>query len=192
MSCSVRVARAELVEALVPIKRAFTRKECDAPAIVSMEGDRLKVAFLGGSLSVAAEGSWAGEVRVPLLLFVRLAKNLPKGIPAGDPLRVEVREGRLWVGTAWGRCVWQAAFRSEIELPLDPDFLTLLRLPLRYPDDRLERAGLLARVQEAREKARDMIREAAVVLAPLGVTLAEVRACAEASVRRDPGGRAPS
>ncbi len=170
MSCSVRAARKDLIEALKPLRRIVRKKDFDSPAVVSMEGHALKVAFVGGAVSIPTEGSWAGEVRVPTLLFVRLAANLPKGIPAGDPLLVEVRDDRLYVGTAWGKCVWQAAFRSEIELPLDPDFLTLLRLPVQYSEDRLERAGLLPRVREAQEKSRRLVRKAADVLWPLDVS----------------------
>lgn len=175
VSCSVRAARKDLIEALKPLRRIVRKKDWDSPAVVSMEGQALKVAFVGGAVSIPAEGSWAGEVRVPTLLFVRLAVNLPKGIPAGDPLPIEVREDRLYVGTAWGRCVWQAAFGSEIPLPLDPDFMTLLKLPSRYSEDRLERAGLLPRVREAQERSRRLVRKAADVLSPLGVTESDLQ-----------------
>jgi hypothetical protein len=141
------VARRDLVEALKPLRRIVRKKDYDTPAVVSMEGSSLKVAFVGGSVSVSADGRRAGEVR----------------------------DDRLYVGTAWGRCVWQAAFRSEIELPLDPDFLTFLRLPFQHSEDRLERAGLMPRVRKAQERLDRLVRKAADVLEPLDVTEDDVR-----------------
>lgn len=175
MSRSVLVPRAELIKALRPLRSIVRKKDYDTPALVSMEGGSLRVAFPGGSLSVPAEGKWAGEVRVPTNLFVRLAVNLPTGIPSGDPLPVEVRDGRLYVGSAWRPCVCQDAFHSEIELPLDVDFMTLLLLPYRYTDDRLERAGLMPKVREAKATAQHLCEKAAEVLYPLGIPLAEIK-----------------
>lgn len=187
VECSVRVARAALTDALRPVRRAVKQKHWEEPAVVSMEGENLKIAFVGGAVSVPAEGRWAGEVRVPTLLFARLARNLPTGIPAGDPLPVELRDDRLYVGSAWAKCVRQAAFHSEIELPLDPDLVTLLRLQLRYPTERLERAGVLARVKEARMEADRLIRQAAAILAPLGVPSADVYKLVLDRLRAEPG-----
>lgn len=175
MSCSVRAARKDLIEALKPLRSIVKKKDLNSAAVVSMDGHTLKVAFIGGSVSIPTEGSWAGEVRVPTLLFVRLAGNLPKGIPAGDPLQIEIRDDRLYVGTAWGKCVWQAAFRSEIELPLDPDFMTFLRLPFQHSEDRLERAGLAPGVRAAQERSSRLVRKAAEILQPLGVAEADVQ-----------------
>ncbi len=174
MSRSVQVPRAELIRALKPLRSIVRKKDHDTPALVSMEGGSLRVAFPGGSCSVPADGTWAGEVRVPTSLFVRLAVNLPTGIPSGDPLPVEVRDGRLYVGSAWRPCICQDAFHSEIELPLDADFMTLLLLPFRHTDDRLERAGLTPKVRKAQESAHHLCEKAAEVLDPLWISAAEI------------------
>lgn len=84
--------------------------------------------------------------------------------------------------------MWQAAFRSEIELPLDPDFLTVLRLPFQHSNDRLERAGLMPRVREAQERSGRLVRKATEILWPLGVTEEDVQGLVQDLLRGKPTG----
>lgn len=165
MTHSVSMSRADFLEALKPVKGLIKLKDV-ADALISMEGEFLTIAVVGLATSVAAEGAWPGEVRVPGRFIVALAK-MP---PPGDPIRFEVRDGRLYVGALSVACAEQDAWKSEIELPLAPSLEELLQLSYQHPPERIERAGLKKRVEEAREKAAALIQKAAPILAPLGIT----------------------
>ena len=112
-----------------------------------------------------------GEVRIPGSFLVGLAK-MP---PFEDPVVVAVRDGRLYFGSVSVGCVEQDAWKSEIQLPLDPSLPEILKLAFQYPAERIERAGLKKRVEEANERAADLLDKAATTLAPLGLTRKDLR-----------------
>jgi hypothetical protein len=164
MAHDISMERADFLEALKPLKSLVKAKEL-AEAVLSMEGENLTIALVGVATYVRARGAWPGEVRVPGLFMVKLAK-MP---PPGDPIRFQVRDERLHIGSLFVACVVQDSWKSEIELSLDPSLTDLLRLHYEYPADRIERAGLTKRVEEAKGRASKMIRKAASALAPLEI-----------------------
>jgi len=80
-----------------------------------MSEGMLFIAVVGVATYAAAEGRWAGEVRIPGPFLVGLAR-MP---PFEDPVVVGVRDGRLYVGSVSVGCVEQDAWKSKIQLPLD-------------------------------------------------------------------------
>ena len=170
MTNEVSVQRKDLLEAFRPLRLVKNRK--DVPeAIVSMEGDTLCFSVIGMSTYANAEGSWTGEVRIPGAFLLALAK-MP---PPGDPVVVAVREGRLHFGALSTACVEQASWKSEIPLPLDPSLSELLRLRYLYTAERIERAGLKIRVEDAHDRAAKLLGQAAKSLAPLDITREDLR-----------------
>jgi hypothetical protein len=179
MDNNVLISREDFLMMLKPLKRFARRKQVE-DAILSMEGGELVIALVGFSSGAPVTGNWTGEVRVPGGLLVRIA-TAP---PAGDPIRLVVRDGRLHIGTLAVNCVVQKASKSKIELPLDPDLVTVLRLRLLYPPDQLERAGLAIRLAEAEAKARKLVTQAAQVLKPLDITDSDLMQIVPDQLRR--------
>lgn len=170
MTNEVRIQRKDLLEALRPLRLVKNRK--NAPeAIVSMEGDTLCFSVIGIATYANAEGSWTGEVRIAGAFLLALAK-MP---PPGDPVIIAVRDGRFHFGSLSTACIEQAAWKSEIALPLDPSLVELLQLVFAYPADRIERAGLKKRVEEAQVRAAKLLDQAATTLAPLDITRDDLR-----------------
>ncbi|MBK9968922.1 MAG: hypothetical protein IPP07_30420 [Holophagales bacterium] len=104
-------------------------------------------------------------MRISGAFLLALAK-----MPPGDPMIVSVRDGRFHLGSMSTACVEQESWKSEISLPLDPSIVEILRLAFHYPPERVERAGLKKRVEEAQTRAAKILDLAAVTLAPLGIT----------------------
>lgn len=164
MAHDVSMERAAFLEAMKPLKSLVKMKDL-AEAVLSMEGEDLTIALVGVATFIRAEGVWNGEIRAPSAFIVSLAK-MP---PPGDPIRFQVRDERLHVGSLSITCAAQDSWKSEIELPLEPSLTALLQLHYQYPADRIERAGLTKKVEEAKAKASKIIRKAASTLAPLEI-----------------------
>lgn len=167
----VSVAREALLEALGRMARLIPQEET-AEAIVTVEEGMLSFAVSGVAASVPAFGTWTGEIRVSAK-FVRMVGLDP---PDGDPLVIEVRGGRLFVGTTLSApCVEQDAWRSEVPLSLDATIADVLRLRYLYPRERLVRAGLERRLEEAEAVALEAIGEAAKPPGPFGMSRDELQ-----------------
>ena len=167
----VSVARTELVEPLGRMAKLIPPTE-SAEALVTVDAGMLSISVSGVAASLPAFGTWRGEVRVSGR-FVRMIGLDP---PPGDPLVVEVRGGRLWVGTTLSApCVEQEAWKSEVPISVDATVADILRLRFLHSRERLERAGLTKRVAEAEAVAREAIREAAEHLQAIGMSPAELQ-----------------
>ena len=62
-----------------------------------------------------------------------------------------------------------------------------LRLKGKYTDEEIVCSALLEKIWEAERQMEEMIRQAASILRPLGVTDSDVRTLVVASVHRDEG-----
>ena len=94
---SVLINREDFLAMLEPLKR-FAKKKQVGDAALSMEDGDLVISFVGISTGAPATGNWSGEVRVP----GRLIWGIAMVPPEGDPIRLEVRDGRLHIGTLVG------------------------------------------------------------------------------------------
>lgn len=162
---AVTVSRESFLAAVRPLRKFVKRKD-PGEAIISMEGEDLSIAAMGVATAMPAAGEWAGEVRVPARFVLMLAVAPPEG----DPLTVEVRDGRFRIGSLSIACELSDSWKSEIPLPIDATPVQILRLRLQYSPHRIEKAGLSKRVAAEEEKAMSMINKAWKELQPLGVT----------------------
>jgi hypothetical protein len=169
MDNSILIKRGDFLTMLKPLKR-FAKKKAEE-AVLSMEGGDFYISLIGITTGAPATGKWSGEVRVP----GRLIWGIAMEPPAGDPIRIEVRDSRLYVGTLSVSCIEQKAWKSPIDLPIDTEFLKILRLRFLYPPERLDQAGLTRTLVQAQERARKIIARAAKILEPLNISEPELR-----------------
>jgi len=169
MDNSILIKREDFLVMLKPLKR-FARKKAE-DAVLYMEGSDFYISLIGIKSGASATGKWTGEVRVP----ARLIWGIAMEPPAGDPIRIEVRDGRLHVGTLSVSCIEQKDWKSPVDLPIDTEFLKMLRLRFLYPPERLDQAGLIRPVVQVHEKARKIIARAAKILEPLNISEPDLR-----------------
>lgn len=171
MQNTVSVSRESFLQAMKPLRRFVKRKD-PGEAIISMEAEELSISALGVSTGMPAFGRWLGEVKIPTR-FVLMLSMAP---PAGDPLILEVKDGRFRIAGLSVGCTLNDAWKSEIPLPLDPTPAQVLDLLFRYGPERIEKAGLSKRVAKAEASAMRKVAAAADILAPLGVTVEDLKA----------------
>lgn len=172
--------------ALLRIFRGISRSIHPEEALIAVRGNELEVAVAGMAATAQCDGAWASAVRVPASFIIAAAAAKP---PQADPVRLQVRDARLYVDQFSIPCVVSATEPEPIELPLNADLLTVLRLCVRYSDDKLRSAGLAPTIAKAKEDARRRFDRAAEILAPLGVAADEIEAFFWARLRSAAGDR---
>jgi hypothetical protein len=169
MSHDVLVESADFLETLRTFK-GLRHSQHQEDALLFMEGSDLVITLAGAAASMPVVGNWVGEVRIAAGFVLTLALKPP----TGNRLRLFVKDGRFFIDKLSVACTTQNAWRSEISLPLNADLLTVLKLPFSFPPDRIERAGLAARVAAAEDEAKRLLLQAEKVLKPLQITQAEL------------------
>lgn len=176
---AVTVARESFLAAMRPLRRFVKRKD-PGEAIISMEGEDLFISAMGVSTAMPAVGEWAGEVRIPARFVLALAV-VP---PSGDPLTIEVAEGRLRIGSLSISCTLSDSWMSEIPLPLDATPAQILSLRFQYSPERIEKAGLAKRLAAEDAAAMKRIMKAWKELEPLGVKVEDLKTLVKETLKQ--------
>ena len=172
MTPTLKVSRTEFQRALKLLRKHATPHATEE-AVMSFAEGMLTISVTGMEAALAAEGEWPGEARVSAGVLLRLSSVLP----AGDPVALSVRDGRLYIGVTGFTCVWQEKTWRPVFLPANPTLKDVLRLRDEAFPAEIEAAGLKGVVEDAERKRDDLIMKAAAILQPLEVTetdLAEV------------------
>lgn len=150
-------------------------------AVLTFDVDQLIVHVGGAEFSVPASGHWSGEARIAVPGLRALAAVPPKQ----DPVEVRYADGLLRFGNYALTCRWQAPGLAIVEVPINRDLVSILRLAYRHPPYVLEQSGLARLVAEAEKKKQRRITAAARHLAPLGVSFADLATIVATRLRGD-------
>jgi hypothetical protein len=182
----LEVARADLLQA-VGVVAGLMGKQTSGVSLQFEDGG-LWIESGAGIAKTPARGTWPLTIIVGRLWVRRIAKNMP----AGDPVRLRVEEGRLYANRYSEPCT-----RTAVKQPINPEgpqqdkILEAARIlkPLL-----ITKWDLFALVVEARERGTPswteedkkmiaMIAKAWTLLAPLGVETADLRRLVNDAVR---------
>jgi hypothetical protein len=150
-------------------------------AVLSFQKETLEIGLIGMTCGVPARGHWPGQARVGAS-FVRSLLSPP---PTEDPVCIRVEEGRLHVGNFSTKCKWDGSPARVIELPMGPPLYMILQLPFRYSREHIEISGLTKVLEEAETKRNELMDQAVQILAPLLVTVADVRRLVDKRIKGD-------
>ena len=149
----------------------------------------LRVVVGGAEVELPATGRWDGSVRVAAAFIAGLAS--PRMLPPSEAVELRLEDGRLRIGTLSARATWEPAPSQTFQLPLDATWLDLLRATLTTSSDVLVAAGYARMVRRATERRDRLVTRAAALLAPFGVSPADVRDLVDTCLLRgEPGGPA--
>jgi hypothetical protein len=98
-------------------------------ALLSFDGHLFYVDVTGASVSMPAKGEWPQQIRVGAKLLFNLAKVPPRI----DPVRIVRDKNQVKIETMTLYCDAQDAWRSGIQLPLDPKPAHILALDSSTP-----------------------------------------------------------
>jgi len=176
---SLLINREDFLTMLKPLKR-FAKKKQAGDAVLSMDGGDFVISLVGISTGAPATGNWSGEVRV----LGKLIWGIAMVPPEGDPIRLEVRDWRLHIGTLSVSCIAQKTQKNAVNPLMDPELVKMLRLRYVYPLDRLDKAGFTPALVKAQEKARKIVNRAAKILAPLNISESDLMRMVKEHLRR--------
>lgn len=182
MKYELRVNRTDLVDGLTKFRKLVKRKTKN-DALLSFDGGVFVVSLEGISIESRAEGQFPGLVRIPGVKALTLSKILP----AEDLLTFAHDEQRLYVGTFSMPCTWMEGTPKVIQVPADAPLTHLLGLKLNCSDEEISKSGLASAVGNAEVTRRNLERQAAHTLEPLGVNLSDVGTLVEHCLRRASG-----
>ncbi|MGC8494642.1 MAG: hypothetical protein ACP5SH_23205, partial [Syntrophobacteraceae bacterium] len=154
MDNSISIKREDFLAMLKPLKH-FAKKKQAADAVLSMKGRDFVISFDGISTGGPAIGNWAGQVCVP----ARLIWGIAMAPPPGDPIRMDVRDGRLHIGSLSLSCSVQsnsdpAESKSLETSPIVPELVKMLRFRYLYSPEELQKGGFYTVSSKLPEKQR--------------------------------------
>jgi hypothetical protein len=156
-------------------------------ALLSFDGDLFYIDVTGGSVAVPAKGEWPDQVRVSAKLLFNLAKVPPRG----DPVRILRERNHLKIEPMTLYCDVQEAWKSKIQLPLDPKPADILDLERQYTFEDIMAAGLTTVLKAAQEDRKKLLKKALTALAPLGVTMEDLDLALGHALQRRLGEKKP-
>ena len=151
-------------------------REARGHAAWSFEADRLRVAWGGVAVEVAAVGDATARATVRATVMRGVVK-LPMPVAGDHVLRLE--QGRLYLDGSFSvPCELRREAAPQL-LPVSPSPLDVALLGHRHTPAELEAAGLAPLVAKTRARTARASRSAARSLAFLGITEAQVEAWVE-------------
>lgn len=165
MDASLDVDRGEL-EAGIKTLRRTTDSDQRGEAVFEFEDDQLLIHCGGVTVRAQAHGNWPGRARLASSVLM----GAGRGLPPDDPLTLAVEDGTLYIGTLKLSCTWDSTGRPLIELPMNPNWTTLLQISRHYDQKTIEGSGITELITEAEERLNDKIDSATRKLESLGVT----------------------
>jgi hypothetical protein len=180
MLWTLEVRRSEFLDALRRIVPKSSKETLYARVVFTFSDGHLSVESIGGKVHVPATGTWPGSCAVP----AELLKRLTRALPEEDPLQLKATDNQFTVSRLILPCECRATSEAAPQLygELIPANLTLhemLKLCDQHPAEAIEAAGLAPAVAAAQQKVDSILRRAATVLQPYGVTEEELMALVE-------------
>lgn len=180
----LEIDRSELIEGMAALAR-HTKPAKAGEAIVRFEAGQITIAVGGGETSASASGRWPGEARVAGSFVLALARHAP----ADDPLPIWVEADALHIASLSVPCAWQHIGAAQLEIPIGATLAEILRTGIDQTDESLEHSGIRKRVEEAREKRRDLVERAVAILKALDVRADDVERLVDTCLRTSPDQR---
>jgi len=175
-------ARSLLEVSLREFKQAtkvFTPKRLKlGPALLAFDGAFLSIESGDVATVMRASGEWHGRATFsPEIL--RAIATVP---PAQDPLPIAYADGHLLIGSMTVPCQWRLASQALIKDLENPSLMDLLALERTISRAEIKGTARGRRIVGAVQRAEWRIQKAAVHLADLEVTEAEIRSLVEAKI----------
>ena len=186
---SLSVGRADLTHALKIVARGIGRYAGEAN--LRFENGLLSVEAHGTVASAPASGVWP----IPIFVQASWVRRLSRRMPPGDPLRLEIKEDRIYLERYSEPCAL-----TPKAIPANPDLPQIDQKGLIEEAAKvlkpllIKRSDLEELVAEARAKGAvpwsidekrmtSIIAKAWVLLAPLGVDTTDIRRLVDKAVR---------
>ena len=186
---SLSVERSDFTHALKIVTRGIGKYAGEAS--LRFENGLLSVEAHGTVASAPASGAWP----IPIFVQASWVRRLARRMPPGDPLRLEIKEGRIYVERYSEPCAL-----TPTAIPANPDRPQIdeeglieeaakVLKPLLIKRSDLEELVAEARTNGAaswsadERKMTSIVANAWILLAPLGIETSDIRRLVDKAVR---------
>ncbi|MBJ6799757.1 hypothetical protein [Geomonas propionica] len=179
MSFKVTVDRKAFRGVLLSLRK-LTKVKKPFEVVLSYNGGMLLVHSVGGSMPVVADGCATVDVHLPGGPFFNLAEVLPEV----SPLTLEYSGEVLQLDTLRLPCTTSVSRPFLVQLPLNPRTVDILSLRYQHSVNEISRSGYARMFVEAERERETLIKKAARILGPLGVTGEDLFALVEGRLKK--------
>jgi len=172
---SLQVALPEFLAAMKTFSRRRIRL---GQALLAFEGGFLSIESGEATAVMRAAGEWHGRAS----FAPEILRALAKFPPVRDPVMISYADGHLLIETMTIPCYWRRASGAFIRSLEAPGLIDLLALERTLPRADIKCSELGKSIRSAQGKAERRIRNAAVQLAELEISEADIRALVEARI----------
>lgn len=177
MSAWLEVSQEDLSNALTMLGRV-TDSAARGEAILHYDGDALELECGGASQQISATGEWPGRAFLPADSVLRLGSALR----GGGQVRLEVKEGKLHIGTFRLSCRWSEVSSPIVELAINPPVAQVLAVAAAHSEEEIHNSGLDRVVEAATERREQLLDSAVSALSELGVTRSDIEKLVDESL----------
>ena len=150
-------------------------------ALLSFDGKFFSIEAFEVTAVLHAKGHWPGVATI----FAEYVAALAEVPPQDESLVLTCDERRVRIGTTSVPCEWRPISEILMEIPAAPDWIDLLRMPYRCTRAQILAAGMQPKIDGAERELQKVLKRAAKPLAPLKVTVEDLRSLVEGKLRKD-------
>ena len=129
----------------------------------------IRLFSLGIETKIPASGKWEGFVISDLLPILNL-----RNLPDGEIIKMEFKDGRLFIGGWSIKAVHESNNISPVNIPLNPSLKDLIRLKYQLTDDQINASAMRSSISKASDDLNIILLKAQDLLRPIGVSLPEL------------------
>ena len=136
-------------------------------AVIEFFSDGVEISFNGISMMVNGQGNGQGRAFISLRYF----SSIGEVAKSHATIHLRVNENRLYAESYSVPCRWMDIHnKRQIELPMDPPLIEILRLRYRFTDEEINASCYKKQLERAEKQKDELIKNAVAKLAVLGVT----------------------
>ncbi|MGC2519347.1 MAG: hypothetical protein WA373_09625 [Burkholderiales bacterium] len=171
-----------LKEFRLALGRFKTRKKVRVRerAMLGFDGSFLSIEAIGLVAAMHAEGQWPGVAVIPAEYITTLARVPPKL----DPVVLTCDGARVKIETISFPCTWQPVSNILLEMDGAPEWVQALLLKYRRTRGEILANKLQPKIDDAERQLEKLLRRTAKHLAPLGVTIDDLRKLIELRLQK--------
>ncbi|GMV79771.1 MAG: hypothetical protein AMXMBFR7_09550 [Planctomycetota bacterium] len=175
----LKLSRTDFEDLLRSVKRVRKLIEKD-DAVLTFDGQQLKVTMKGLTVSMPAEGAWDGQARVVAKFLIGLIGTKVKG----ETVSIRIDQGLISANGMSIKCVWSEGQSRQAILPFGATLPYLLQFAEKYTAEEIEQAGLTEKVATAKARRDQLMDQAIKCLEELGISESRLREFVDVQIRR--------
>jgi hypothetical protein len=168
-STMVLIKRTDLAESIKFLNGVIQIHPRNMQLRIDFADGEIRLFSLGIETKIPASGSWEGFVTSDLLPILTL-----KNLPDGEIIKMEFKDGRLFIGGWSIKATHESNNISPTVIPLNPSLKDLVKLKYQLTDEQINASAMRSSISKASDDLKIILLKAQDILRPVGISLPEL------------------